>query len=273
MNDQGIPIVDLDNPLKHWRQGDFALDVGGFLFANPAKSGRKFVAGEITENVVGLVIISQSCDIVRRTGGRDFLAVCPLVKIPEEQLSAIRKGRRPYFTDIENADENVFADLRRVMSVHKDVVQTWERQAGFKSEDGHRRFAAALERKFGQFAFPDEFDEAIKKFRERVWERHNKPYSEPGMVYRSLAEIRFRADPHWASDERAITVIAIMHERDNCEVARNVISEELDAVLDNINWPEGYKWGVPKSYLGPAKDLTAKDIMTSRRGDFDFLCY
>ena len=168
MNDQGIPIVDLDNPLKHWRQGDFALDVGGFLFANPAKSGRKFVAGEITENVVGLVIISQSCDIVRRTGGRDFLAVCPLVKIPEEQLSAIRKGRRPYFTDIENADENVFADLRRVMSVHKDVVQTWERQAGFKSEDGHRRFAAALERKFGQFAFPDEFDEAIKKFRERV---------------------------------------------------------------------------------------------------------
>ena len=273
MNDQGIPIVDLDDPLKHWRQGDFALDVGGFLFAYPAKSGSKFVAREITENIVGLIVVSQSCDIVRRTGGRDYLAVCPLVKVPEEELSAIQKGRRPYFTDVENADRTVVADLRRVMSVHKDIVQTWERQAGFKNEDGHRRFAAALERKFGQFAFPDEFDEAIKKFRERVWERHNRPQSEPGKVYRSLVEIRFRAEPRWSSDERTITAIAVMHERDNCEVAREVISKELEAALVNIDWPEGYKWGMPKIILGRARELRAEDIMTSRRADFDFLCY
>ena len=51
------------------------------------------------------------------------------------------------------------------MSVHKDLLRAWVRHEGFSSEEGRVRFAAALERKFGQFAFPDDFDKAIEAFR------------------------------------------------------------------------------------------------------------
>ncbi len=273
MVDQRLPIRDLDEPLKHLRLGDFALVVVGFLFAGIAEGDDPFDAEEVVENIAGLVVISQTCDIVRRTSGRYYVAVCPLIEVTEQVLSAIRKGRRPYFTNIENADEKVVADLRRVMSVHKDVLQTWERQTGFSNDITRHQFGAALERKFGQFAFPDDFDEATKQFRQRVWSRHARPNSEPGKVYRSLYQIRFGAEPTWTSEKRKITVIAILMEKENREVDRNTISKELNDILDKVVWPDGYAWAEPKFILGTAKDLTAEDIFLSQRGDFDFLCY
>lgn len=273
MTNRESPHAELDAALKHWRQGDYAMGVGGFLFANPTEGNDPFDAGETTENIVGLVIISQSCDIVRSTGGRDFVAVCPLVEVPEKNVSAILKGRRPYLTDVENAGRTRFADLSRIMSVHKNLLRTWVRQVGFTNQSARLRFAAALERKFGQFAFPDDFDQAIKEFRERVWSRYDKSGSEPGKVYRSLAQIRFRANPNWVAEKRTITVIAIMREEKDCEVGRDIIGKELGNELEKIKWPQGYEWGIPNFILATAKDFTAEDVITSQRGDFDFLCY
>lgn len=265
--------VEDEDPLSLWRQGDFALDVGGFLFAGSPEGNSAFEAEEHSEDIVGLVVISQSCDIIRRTGGRHYVAVCPLIKVDEEVLSAVKKGRRPYLTDVENADERVFADLRRIMSVDKEVVSTWNRKEGFCSESGRVRFAAALERKFGQFAFPDEFNQAMKGLRGRIWSRHNKPESQPGKVYRSLAQIRFRCEPDWSAEKRTISVLAIMRERQDREVERSDINEELEEELRKIQWPEGYEWNTPEFILGTAKDFTAEDVIMSHRGDFDFLCY
>ncbi len=175
MADQRLPGKEIDEPLKHWRQGDFALEVGGFLYAGIAEGNGPFQAEGTYDSIVGHIVISQTCDIVRRTGGRLFVAVCPLIKVNEQNLSEIRHGRRPYLTDVENTDKEVVADLRRIMSVHKDVLQTWKRRSGFSNDLTRLRFAAALERKFGQFAFPDDFDRAIAVFRQRVWSRYSKP--------------------------------------------------------------------------------------------------
>lgn len=273
MVDQELPVKYPDESLREWRQGDFSLDVGGILFAGTADGDDHFDAEEITTDIVGLIVISQTCDIVRSTGGRNLVAACPLIKVSKQELSDIRNGRRPYLTDVENTDENVVADLRRVMSVHKDVLQTWERQSGFNNDSTRVRFAAALERKFGQFAFPDEFDQATTKFRKRVWSRHAKPESEPGKVYRSLIQIRFGAEPNWTSEKRKIKVVAIMKENDEREVDRAIIGQELDNMLKKIEWPIGYEWAEPKLILGTTRELTAEDVISSQRGDFDFLCY
>ncbi len=273
MISQGAPIADSNEPLKRWRQGDFTLDAGNFLYANIAEGGNLFDAEEISDGIVGLVVISQTCDIVRRTGGRYFVAVCPLIKVPEKRLPDARKGRLPYLTDVGNVDEDVFADLRRIMSVHKDLLQTWKRCPGFRDDTTRHRFATALERKFGQFAFPDDFDQAIKEFRKRVWSRHSRPESEVGRVYRSLAQIRFSAEPDWTAEKRKIRVVAVMEEAVNREVDRDVISRELDSILGKIEWPDGYEWGTPNFMLGTTRDLTAEDIISSQRGDFDFLCH
>ena len=273
MANQSLPSKDFDELLKDWRQGDYALNVGGFLFATISDDDDYFQAEEATENIVGQIVISQTCDIVRRTGGRFFVTVCPLIKVSKQNLSDIRKGRRPYLTDVENTDEEVVADLRRVMSVHKDVVQQWQRQSGFNSEKARFRFAAALARKFGQFAFPDDFDQAIMEFRKRIWSRHSKPNSPPGAVYRSLDQIRFRADPGWSAGLRRISVIAIMNSPMNCEAGYDSIRQELNFILEKIEWPKGYTWAEEKCHLGTPEDFTAEDILFSERGDFDFLCY
>ena len=113
----------------------------------------------------------------------------------------------------------------------------------------------------------------MKSFRERVWKRHTRSDSMPGKVYRSLAQIRFRADPDWDAAKRRITVIAIMSEVREREAPRNDIKTELEGSLNRVKWPDGYEWGSPRFVLGTAKDLTAADLITSRCGDFDFLCY
>lgn len=272
MTEEGHPGSDED-PLSQWRQGDFALAVGGFLFASTPSGKDAFNASEEAKDIVGLVAISQTCDIVRQTGGRHYVAVCPLVEVDEPQLAEVRRGRRPYFAEIENAGEAFFADLRRVMSVEKDLLKKWNRREGFSSDQSRVKFAAALERKFGQFAFPDEFDQAIVKFRQRVWSRHSKGLSPPGKIYRSLAQIRFRATPNWSAAERAISVIAIVMEEQDREASREEIHQELTHELEKIAWPEGYGWAEPELILGTAVELSAEDVMSSQRGDFDFLCY
>lgn len=273
MSDGTPSTPNEDAPLEAWRQGDFASDAGGFLFAKPPAGGYPYDAKELTEGIVGLVIISQTCDIIRRTGGRHYVAVCPLITVDEADVADIKKGRRPYLTDVENAGETVFADLRRIMSVHKDLLRAWVRHEGFSSEEGRVRFAAALERKFGQFAFPDDFDKAIQAFRKRVWRRHDKSASPIGEVYRSLLQIRFHADPDWQAAERVITVIAILQPKPQREAAREDIRKELDTAPGQIAWPDGYKWASPKYMLAAAADLSGADIIASRRGDFDYLCY
>ena len=273
MTTQEYRSSDEDEPLKHWRQGDFALAVGGFLYAAPAEGEEAFDAEEHADGIVGLIAISQTCDIVRRSGGRDYVTVCPLIEVNTDELSATRKGRRPYLTEVENTGEAIFADLRRIMSIAKDLVRTWNRREGFSSESGRVRFAAALERKFGQFAFPDEFNQATKGFKERVWQRHDKRGSMPGNVYRSLAQIRFRADPDWSANKRTITVIAVMREECDRNTGRYDIGKELESALSRIEWPSGYQWNSPRFILATAKEITAEDVIASRRGDFDFLCY
>lgn len=280
-----------DASLTHWRQGDFALDVGGFLFAEPvsdetsANQGNeggvsdavvaedlRFDTAETIDGILGMVAVSQTCDIVRRTGGRHYVTICPLIRISESEARDVRSGRRPYYAPIELAPEGAFADLRRVMSAHKDLLRTWDRYDGFSGEPARRRFAAALERKLGQFAFPDEFDAAIKRLKERVWSRHDKTGSPLGAVYRSLDQIRFRCFPSWEAAPRRITIIAVLHPPERREASVEEVGDELKNCISRITWPVDYDWDQPSLILATADDLTARDMMTSQRGDFDFLC-
>ena len=87
MSDGTPSTPNEDAPLEAWRQGDFASDAGGFLFAKPSAGGYPYDAKELTEGIVGLVIISQTCDIVRRTGERHYVAVCPLITVDEADVA------------------------------------------------------------------------------------------------------------------------------------------------------------------------------------------
>ena len=261
----------IGDPLSDWRQGDFVTVSHGFVCLGI--DGEFISAKTIEADILGYVLISQSCDIVRRTSGRDFVAVCPLIRIEGDRRNEAKKGRLPYMINIENAGDLVYADLRRVMSIEKDVIARWERNVGFDTDKGRLRFAAALERKFGQFAFPDEFDAAVKRFKEKVWSRYDKD-SPLKSIYKSLAQIRFGAEPDWASSgSKKIMCVAILADKLEDEVSRKDVSDALNREFDAIKWPNGYEWNAPRLLLQQAKDLTGEDLISTQRADFDFLSY
>lgn len=262
-----------DFHLDEWRQGDYSLRVGGFIYATLSERDSAYDVEEEVEGVIGLVVISQSCDIAQHKPERQFVAVCPLLEVNEQLFLECEKGMRPYFVPVENHERNVVADLRRVMSIHKKLLSTWEHKAGFSSESGRVKFAAALERKFGQFAFPDRFNVAIRPFRDQIRSRHNKSGSVLGKIYRSLLEIRFRATPSWDADRCVISVIAIRDPNSRESVSGKEINDELTKTLAKITWPDGFEWGSPHFLLGFPNDITADLIFSSRRGDFDYLSF
>jgi hypothetical protein len=106
--------------LQHWRQGDVVLDSGlEFLhlgdLSRPLSSASRQIANSlepdeipqgatpILDEVAGLVMLTQTCDIIRDCRKRPFVDVAPLVQVTADELSDIRRLRRPAFVYVPGA--------------------------------------------------------------------------------------------------------------------------------------------------------------------------
>ncbi|MEZ5994147.1 MAG: hypothetical protein R3C25_00175 [Hyphomonadaceae bacterium] len=271
MTDEKSAAESLEEKLLKWRQGDYALGVGGFLFADRSETGEAFDARENPDNVAGLVVVSQTCDVVRLTPDKPVVAVSPLVRLDSKQKE-IANGRFPSLTTLEHPPaEGIFVDLARIMSVSKELLAGWDRQDGFTSQDRAIRFAAAIERKLGRFAFPDDFDAATKPFQDRVRSRHSKADSPVGRVYRSIDQLRFVASPHWDAESIKVALIAVLCPNASRVATDEEIREELKAVCEGITWPPRYQWAEPAFHPATAGDLSGADILGSQLADFEYL--
>lgn len=258
--------------LAKWRQGDYALDVGGFLFADVSETEGRFDAHEADEDVQGLVVVSQTCDVIRLTPDKRFVAVSPLVKLDAKFWKEIGVGRFPSLTLLEHPPgDGIFVDLARIMSVSKPLLASWSRREGFTTPERAVRFAASIERKMGRFAFPDAFDAATKGLQNRVRSRHSKPDSDIGKAYRSIDQLRFLATPHWEAEAVEVTMIAVLHSAAKRLVSDQQISAELDAQCKAVRWPKQFRWADPAFYLATADDLRGSDILNSQLADFEYL--
>ena len=105
---------EIDQALQVWRQGDVSLDTDlEFLhFADlsrphsPASvqvtdalaaDGEAIEAGAtaVLDEVRGVVMLSQTCDIVRGCRARPFVEVAPLVEVGEHWFEACLSGCHP----------------------------------------------------------------------------------------------------------------------------------------------------------------------------------
>lgn len=198
-------VTSVDNALSAWRQGDCAL--GEHWFAHRLdKSFAVTDAGRVAaeadadlaeQQVLGLVVVTQTCDVVRTCAERPFVEVCPLVEVDDDRLREIQRGRRPAYAFLPLlAQHKLAADLDRVMTVEKPLVATWERDPGWSTDAEARAFALALARKRVRFAFPNDFTGLAKKLQSRLGDKHSKNTDE-GRGLRALREIRVRASPSW----------------------------------------------------------------------------
>lgn len=197
-------VARIDSALAEWRQGDLALEEQWFVHA--ADGSLPLTAGSdqaedglqaLTTEVAGLVMVTQTCDVVRGCLERPFVEVSPLVKAPDTDFRVIARGRRPSYAVVPAvAARLLVADLDRVMTVEKSVVASWKRTPGCATDQARRDFAKALARKRARVAFPDDFTELVAKLMDRLQDKHDKD-SEEGRALRALREVRVHAAPSW----------------------------------------------------------------------------
>ena len=182
-NDQQLSIELIDASLKEWRQGDFVLGEHWFAYRvdpqQPLTASPQFTEPEgndlIEVETRGLVLVTQTCDIVRSCASRPYVQVAPLVEVEESSLQEIQRCRRPQYAFLPGAkDYRLVADLDRVMTIEKTIVAGWIRQLGCNDDQEIRVFARALARKRMRFAFPDDFTLWANKLQQRFREKHSK---------------------------------------------------------------------------------------------------
>lgn len=214
--------VKVDQVLQAWRQGDCVLGEHWFVhrihpsvaLTEAARTAAEAGVDLAESLVAGLVVVTQTCDIVRTCRTRSYVEVCPLVEVDHGRLHEIKCGHRPAFAFLPRlADHKLVADLDRVMTVEKPVVATWERTPGWTSDDEVRRFQQALARKRARFAFPDDFTSFVAALEERLTDKHGKN-SDEGRGLRALREIRIQASPSWDADVISLMFWFIRHDHD-----------------------------------------------------------
>lgn len=259
----------IDAALAIWRQGDCVVD-GEHWFVHRRASENVAASDEAPgleeQKVPGLVIITQSCDIVRKYASRPLVAVSPLQDVTGEQLAKISKGHRPQYAAIPGVSgSNLVADLDRVMTIDKRIVAEWTRAVGCTTDEERRDFARAVERKFGRFAFPDDFNKFAAKLQDRIKEKHGRAGSE-GDALRELAEIRVRAAPSWDSTEVELMFWFIAEP----ERAREVRERGFLPIWGKLIQP-GDRFNKVNCQITTHAELTAQEYLESDRLDLDHL--
>lgn len=251
--------------LSEWRQGDYVLDGCPFVKVAPGEEDPAAAEAVEDEACLGLVLVSQTCDIV---GDHPNIVLCPLVEVAERDAANIKAGRTPQFAFIEHAPKpNIVADLSRMMTADRALVAGWTRKQGFSDEELQRKFAYALERKFGRFAFPDAFNASIGKFHTDVRKKHGKD-TDIGKALATLKEIRVRAAPNW--DANPVDILFYFLFDPPIEPAQlQLMRAELTKLVEKIAWTGAYRWEMESKFLLVApEDITGRDYADSVALDY-----
>jgi len=255
--------------LREWRQGDYTLDIAHVVVVREIEGGEMVPSAG---DAVGLAVISQTCDIVNWGPGKEWVVVAPLVEIDAARLVNALRGTTPAFALLESPPaENVLVDLGQSTTIHKSVLATLGRKVGLTSDSGRIRFANAITRKYGRFAFPDAFAGGVLAgLRSRISKSHGKE-SEQGKTYASIASIRAAAAPSWDSDDISVGFRFILDTPSRRLVDRQIMTKVLKDLMDKIEWPKGYRPEDPPFTLMSVDEMTAGQWLDSQEVDLDFI--
>jgi hypothetical protein len=265
----------IDAAIQEWQQGDAALDEGWvFHVADPkaaltdaAADGAEAGPLAVPSEVEGLVVVSQTCDVVRTCVRRPFVDVSPLCRPPSAMLNEIRRGQSTRFACLPGLpDETLAVDLERTMTVEKAILAGWKRTRGCPTDEAARAFARSLARKRARFAFPDQFNKFVKPMQDRLASKHGKNSPE-GRALQALREIRVQASPSWSTS--ASIFFWFIRNDDQTEFDGKGWDHWLDSWLGLLDSSSAY--GVPEGLVTTLQGMTAADYVASDPLDLDHL--
>lgn len=253
-------MSDGEDYFAKWGQGDVSLDVNALPHVN--------ADNEIVDiEVAGIVIISQTCDIVNgisAPGSPALIQVAGLVKQDPRFLEEVKKFRRPRYIHIPAvSDQNLVGDLELVATYDRAVLERWERLPAPADVQSRSHCSFALGRHRSRHAFPDSWAPAFGKLRDWIKARAGKG-SDEGLFVSALEEIRVIGDD--AEQPASIDVICIM--------PATATPAERVAWLATM-CPAIHK-RIPPSFcpdvtvrLATTRELSAEEYLASRPLDFD----
>lgn len=266
---------DRQNILGAWRQGDFALGVGPFIYGdisgNPDETGLDAYFDYL--DPAGFVVISQTCDIVSEPTRNPWVVVCPLVRVDPARMTEIERGGVPRFALVEKAPEGFAAEIARPLTISKGLLASWQRNQGFTDPDKAVEFARSLERCFGRFAFPDDFNRSISPLLRKLKDGYGKEKAEIGRVTRSLAELRVRPSDAWDTKEVRVRFFLILKPEEQREAKLDEIRSAFEALLSKLTWQGGFQVDDPSLQLGTYDDFLARDYIESVALDINALSF
>jgi hypothetical protein len=189
-------------------------------------------------DVPGLVIISQSCDLVRSCAEQPFVKLAALQQVDSDFLNDVKRGRRPRFALIPAiADRLLVANLDAVCTVEKSIiaaVDPQDRIRGCRTDEEVRGLAFALTRNIERFAFPDDFTTSMRSIQTRILEKHGtttrdkkgRPTNE-GAVLTAVREIRVACLPSWSVSDPVLTFYLIFNSRAEIPADGDEVAEAL----------------------------------------------
>ena len=154
----------------------------------------------VVQPVEGLMVISQTCDIVKDCLKFPFVEVAPLVTLASPDFKEACLGARPRFVTVPGLHAaSQAADLDRVLTVEKSCLTRWPRQVGCTSDFDRRNLGRLLARKRQRAALPDAFAPWFKPLRKR-WAKWSGSKAAEAAVFDELQEIRVQASPSWEEE-------------------------------------------------------------------------
>jgi hypothetical protein len=277
-------IAATDKRLKDWNQGDVVLgDVIPCVhladYSRPITSASRTVAGAdaggsealgtVVANVPGVVVLTQSCELVHSCQYQPFIKFAVLQEVDQDFLDHVRKGHRPRYAYVPSvADRKLVANLDAVVTVEKTIVHLIKREdriAGCRTDSEIREFAFALARNLSRFAFPDDFSNAMKRVRDRILKKHDKPTDE-GKLLSALREIRVACFPSWSATPPFLTFYFIFDDRAVIPPDGDIIVEDL---LKKFKPTGPFK--EPQFRLITLSEMSAETYNSSQPLDLDHL--
>ena len=276
--DEGL-VERVDEATHSWQQGDVLelpttsqawMAVHGAPLTSTSAAMKHGGSRWVVAATDRLVVVSQTCDIVRGCSRQPFVAVASVVQLHGAQASQARGGHRPRFVPLPALGDDFFADLGLLASAEKTVLLEAEPVRGLRDPIEQRRFALGVSRAFGRPAFPDDLHMALDGLVQRIKEKHDKR-SHEGRALASLEEIRVFGEPSWAASQIDVTVaFCPLSRSDALEQASQEEWEDFVHGWMDRTGPHGVITSVDGDLM-PLDEMAASDYLAGDPLDLDYL--
>lgn len=177
----------ISSVLTEWRQGDFTTDASvAIRLAYHEEDGPR---PKGSRDHKGMVVVSQTCDIIREVEKQGTVIVASLIEVDEATYANVKRRSAPRYIIMPEAGDNIVADLTTMMTIEKQLVAQWDRSEGFSDQE-RINFSRAVALFFSRPALPDSLVSSLGRFRKEVLRKAPKLSTEFGKILNCVEEFR-----------------------------------------------------------------------------------